>query len=381
MKEEGTTIERGRTVDFKKILNFVQEVIAEWSDDRASRLAAALAYYTIFSLAPLLIIAIAVAGFFFGEAAAREAVVTQLESLIGQQGAEAVQQMLANANRPGAGTVALIIGVATLLLGASGVFAQLKGALNTIWDVKPAPGQGIWKTVSDRLLSFGMVLGIAFLLLVSLLVSTVLSTLSGQFEQLLPGADFLWQLLDFAISLGVIALLFAIIYKVLPDVTIAWKDVWVGAGVTALLFTIGKFLIGLYLGRSSVGSTYGAAGSLVVLLVWVYYSAQIVFIGAEFTQVYARRYGSRIRPEGDAVALPDVGKGAQGEEAISKGLLPVARAESSHPHVPARVVRQPVDVALLQETGRRYAILAGAVGGVALFAALMRALLGKRSHH
>ncbi len=367
-------------MDGKKILDFGQEVIAEWSSDKASRLAAALAYYTIFSLAPLLIIAIAVAGLFFGEAAAREAVVTQLQSLIGQQGAEAVQQMLANANRPGAGTVALIIGVATLLLGASGVFAQLKGALNTIWDVKPAPGQGIWKTVSDRLLSFGMVLGIAFLLLVSLLVSTVLSTLSGQFEQLLPGADFLWQLLDFVISLGVIALLFAIIYKVLPDVTIAWKDVWVGAGVTALLFTIGKFLIGLYLGRSSVGSTYGAAGSLVVLLVWVYYSAQIVFIGAEFTQVYARRYGSRIRPEEDAVALPDVGKGAQGEEAVSKGLLPVARAESSRPHVPEPVVRQPVDVALLQETGKRYAVLAGAVGGAALFAALVRALLGKRSH-
>ncbi|MFP4345467.1 MAG: YihY/virulence factor BrkB family protein [Anaerolineales bacterium] len=366
-------------MNFKKIWDFVQEVIAEWSKDNASRLAAALAYYTIFSLAPLLIIAIAVAGFFFGEAAAQEAVVTQLESLIGQQGAEAVQQMLANANRPGAGTVALIIGVATLILGASGVFAQLKSALNTIWDVKPVPGQGIWKTVTDRLLSFGMVLGIAFLLLVSLLVSTVLSTVSGQFEQLLPGSDFLWQLLDFVISLGVIALLFAIIYKVLPDVTIAWKDVWVGAGVTALLFTIGKFLIGLYLGRSSVESAYGAAGSLVVLLVWVYYSAQIVFIGAEFTQVYARRYGSRIRPEEDAVALPDVGKDGQETGGVSSGLLPVARAESTRLQVPEPVVRQPVDAALLEETGKRYAALAGAVGGLALFAALVGSLVGNRS--
>lgn len=287
----------------KKIINLLKETFTEWSEDNASRLAASLSYYAIFSLAPLLIIAIAIAGFFLGRANVRQEILLQVQSLVGEGGSKFVQSLIENASRPGASTWATVIGVATLLLGASGVYGQLQNALNTIWEVEPEPGRGILHTLVNRFLSFTMVLGTGFLLLISMFASTALTIISSFFRNLLPGTEILWQIINGVASFAIITLLFAIMFKVLPDVRIEWGDVWIGGAVTALLFTIGKFVIGLYLGNRSVSSTYGAAGSLVAILLWIYYSAQILFFGAEFTQVYARRYGSRIRPGKGAVSV------------------------------------------------------------------------------
>ncbi|MBD2013508.1 YihY/virulence factor BrkB family protein [Microcoleus sp. FACHB-53] len=296
----------------KVIVELLKETFQEWQEDKASRLAAALAYYTAFSIAPLIIIAIAIAAVVFGEEAARGGIDDQLRGLIGQQGAAAVQDMIKNSNKPAEGTIATIISVVLLLFGASGVFGQLQDSLNTIWEVAPKPGRGVMGFIKDRFLSFSMVLGIGFLLLVSLVLSAVLAGLNNVLGGLMPGLSFLWGILNFLISFGVITLLFALIYRVLPDAKIAWGDVWFGAIITALLFTIGKSLIGLYLGNSSVGSTYGAAGSFVVLLLWVNYSAQILFFGAEFTQVYANKYGSHIVPTKNAVRLTEEDRTQQG---------------------------------------------------------------------
>lgn len=276
---------------------------AEWTEDKASRLAAALAYYTIFALAPLLIIAIGVAGLVFGQEAASGQLFSQLKDMVGATGAEAIQSMIKDASKPTTSVLATVIGVLVMLFGASGVFAALQDALNTIWEVEPRPGLGILATIRARLLSFGMVLSIGFLLLVSLVLSAALAVLGSKFGGLLGDNSILLQILNFVISFGVITLLFATLYKVLPDVEIQWREVWAGALFTALLFTIGKFLIGLYLGYSSVGSSFGAAGSLVVLLLWINYSAQIFLFGAEFTQVYATAHGSWKVPTGNAVAV------------------------------------------------------------------------------
>lgn len=282
----------------------IQSTIKEWNQDKVPLYAAAIAYYTIFSLAPLLLIAISIAGVFFGEEAARGELVSQIQGLVGREGAEAIQTMIENVNRPGSGgSIASIIGVVTLLLGASAVFGQLQEALNIIWEVQPRPGQGIMSFLKTRFLSFAMVVVIGFLLLVSLVLSAVLAGINAFFSDLLPGFGALWQVVNFLISFGVITVLFASIYKFLPDVKVPWSNLWVGSAVTAFLFTIGKLLIGLYLGNSSVGSTYGAAGSLVVLLVWVFYSAQILLIGAEFTQVYSKYRGTPIRPSKHAVRM------------------------------------------------------------------------------
>ncbi|AFZ18339.1 YihY/virulence factor BrkB family protein [Allocoleopsis franciscana] len=296
----------------KVIVELLKETFKEWQEDKASRLAAALAYYTAFSIAPLLIIAIAIAALVFGEEAARGGIEDQLRGLIGQQGAEAIEEMIKNSSKPAEGTIATIISVGFLLFGASGVFAQLQDSLNTIWEVAPKPGRGVMGFIKDRFLSFSMVLGIGFLLLVSLVLSAVLAGLNNILGGMMPGLSFLWEILNFLISFGVITLLFALIYRVLPDAKIAWGDVWFGAIITALLFTIGKTLIGLYLGNSSVGSTYGAAGSFVVLLLWVNYSAQILFFGAELTQVYANKYGSHIVPTENAVRLTEEDRVQQG---------------------------------------------------------------------
>lgn len=290
---------------FKRLFRLLKASFQEWQKDKASRLAAALAYYTVFSLSPLLILAIAIAGAIFGEQAARGEIVGQIEGLVGQQGAQAIQTALENANQPNVGSFASIISIVVLLFGASGVFVQLQDAMNTIWNVEEKPDGGIQNLIRKRLLSFSMVLVIGFLLLVSLLISAVLSGLSHYLSDLIPGFDFLWQLLNLVVSFGIITVLFAFIYKYLPDVDIQWRDVWTGAAITALLFTLGKWVLGIYLGQGSFGSTYGAAGSLVVLLAWVYYSAQILFFGAEFTQVYAQRYGSQIVPDRHAVSASD----------------------------------------------------------------------------
>lgn len=297
----------------KAIVGLLKETAKEWSEDKSSRLAAALAYYTIFSLAPLLIIVIAIAGFIFGKDAAQGEIVGQLQGLLGRDAAQGIQTVLANAGKKSSGgIITTILNFGILIFGASGVFAQLQDAMNTVWEVAPKPGQGIKQVIRTRLLSFSMILVIGFLLLVSLGLSAGLAVVGNLMSNLLPGFGFLWQLLNFAISFGVITLLFAMIFKILPDAKIAWGDVWLGAGLTALLFAIGKLLIGLYLGNASVGSAYGAAGSLVVLLIWVYYSAQIMFFGAEFTQVYARHYGSRIVPADHAVAVTDEAQARQG---------------------------------------------------------------------
>lgn len=287
---------------WQAIFRLLRETIAEWQNDKVPLLAAALAYYTVFSIAPLLIIAIAIAGAFFGEEAARGEIIDQIKGLVGQQGAEAIQSMLQNTQQPSANSgLATLFGIVTLLIGATGVFGQLQDALNIIWDVKPKPGVGLKVFLLSRLLSFAMVLVIGFLLLVSLLLSAILAAISHYFGDLIPGFQFVGQLLNFTLSFVVITLLFAAIYKVLPDVKVPWQNLWLGAIVTALLFNAGKSLIGLYLGNSAVSSTYGAAGSLVVILIWIFYSAQILLLGAEFTHVYSRHRGTPIRPTRYAV--------------------------------------------------------------------------------
>ncbi|MDB5049390.1 MAG: ribonuclease [Fibrobacteres bacterium] len=280
-----------------------QETFSEWSKDKASRLAAALSYYTIFSVAPLLVIAIAVAGLVFGRKAATDQIVYEIRGLVGDQGAQVIQTILQNASKTTSGILATVVGIATLLLGASGAFGQLQDSLNTIWEVKPKAGRGVKGVLRDRFLSFSMVLVIGFLLMVSLLLSALLSGLGKFLSDLLPMSSMVMQAINFGISFGVTTILFALIFKVLPDAYVRWRDVWVGAAVTALLFSLGRFLIGLYLGRASVSSAYGAAGSLVVVLLWVYYSAQILFLGAEFTQVYAKKFGKAIVPKPNAERL------------------------------------------------------------------------------
>jgi membrane protein len=297
----------------KILFALLKETFKEWQEDKVTRLAAALAYFTIFSLAPLLIVVIAIAGAVFGHEAATGQLVREIRGLVGTDGARVIEDMIQNAATPGSGgTLATIIGVVTLILGASGVFGQLQDALNTIWGVMPKPGLGIKETIKNRILSFALVLGIGFLLLVSLVLSAGLSAVDEFLNNQFPGGGLLLQILNFVISYAVITLMFATMYRFLPDVKIAWRDVWVGAAVTAALFTIGKFLIGLYLGNSSTASVYGAAGSLVVLLIWIFYSAQIMLFGAEFTQVYATRYGSHLEPADNAIPITMDARARQG---------------------------------------------------------------------
>jgi membrane protein len=276
----------------KRYLALFKQTIMEFSADKVPRLGAALAYYTIFSLAPLLLIVIAIAGIVFGHDAAQNKIFEQLRGVLGATTAEGVQEMVKNAAKPKSGTVATILGVATLLLGASGVFGQLKDALNTIWDVKPKEGRGVMAMVKDRFLSFAMVLGLGFLLLVSLVIDTAIAAMGKYAGDHLPGGAALWHIVELAFSFVVIAVLMAGIFRLLPDLKIEWRDVWFGAAVTSLLFVIGKFALGIYFAKSAVGSSFGAAGSLVLVLLWVYYSAQILLFGAEFTQVFARSHGS-----------------------------------------------------------------------------------------
>ncbi|MEM6403841.1 MAG: YihY/virulence factor BrkB family protein [Cyanobacteria bacterium P01_D01_bin.116] len=299
-------------MSLKQIWRLLKETFKEWNEDKASRLAAALSYYTVFSLAPLLIITIAIAGAVFGDDAARGEIVRQIQGLVGKDGAEVIQTALENAQRPDTRNLASIISIGVLLFGASNVFAQIQDALNTIWEVKPKPGRSLVQTLRKRFLSFAMVGGVGFLLLVSLIVNTGLSAMVNYFSGLVPGVDWIWQFANFAISFAVITFLFAIIYKFMPDVKIDWSDVWVGSAITSLLFVIGKSLLGLYLGNGSFGSAYGAAGSLVVVLAWINYAAQIIFFGAEFTQVYARKYGSQIVPDKNAMRIPEKDRAKQG---------------------------------------------------------------------
>lgn len=293
-------------------VGLLKETINDWLEDNALRLSAALAYYSVFAIAPLFIIAITVAGWFWGAEAARGELGAQLKTFIGSTAAESVQAMVRSASKPSDGIVAGIVGFITLLLGASGIFAQLKDALNTIWEVRLKPGGGIKAFIRERLLSFGMVLSIGFLLLISLAATAALAGFSGYIGKVIGIPPALLGAAGFLVSVGMVTTLFAFIFKVLPDARIEWRNVWIGAALTAVLFEIGKWGLGIYLGRESTASSFGAAGSLVLLLLWVYYTSCILFLGAEFTQVYARATGHVIRPAKNAVRITRLEREQQG---------------------------------------------------------------------
>lgn len=288
-----------------RLLRLFWDAVRAWQADKAPRLGAALAYYTLFAIAPVLLVVIAIAGAVFGEDAVRGQIVSQIDGLIGEQGAIAVQTLLQGAYRRREGQLAAIAGTFTFILAASGAFLELQGALNAIWRVKPKPATGInvREFLSRRLRSFALVVSIGFLLMVSLTVSAGLSAFGAWLGRRAPGVPEILSAVNLVVSLAVITVLFALLYRVLPDVKLRWRDVLVGGLATAVLFNFGKVLIGLYLGRSAVTSSYGAIGSVLVLLIWVYYSAQIVLLGAEFTRVYTE--STRARPEPEAFAEHD----------------------------------------------------------------------------
>jgi len=283
-----------KRVDFKQIWALIKAAASSWVDDYAPSMGAALSYYTLFSIAPLLLIVISVAGMVFGEEAARGEIFGQLNGLMGSEAAAAIQGLLESVNKPAQGTLAAIMGLGLMLIGATTVFAELQDAMDRIWRA-PARHQsnGLWTLLRTRLLSFGMILSIGFLLMVSLVMGAVLSAFSRWWSPFFAGWENVAQVINTVISFGITMLAFAMIYKIMPRVKIDWRDVWIGAGVTAILFTAGKFLIGFYIGRSGVVSGFGAASSIVIMLIWVYYSAQVFLIGAEFTWVYAHTFGSR----------------------------------------------------------------------------------------
>jgi membrane protein len=282
----------------KTLLQILRTTFASWNRHEAPRLGAALAFYTILSLSPLVIIVVALAGLIFSRSTAQAHILSQVQGMIGPDGGRAVESMLANAQRPAAGILGIIVGLISLLFGASGVFTELRSALNLIWEVTPEKTSGVVGLLRERFFSFGMVLSIGFLLLVSLVVSTVLAAIGKFFGGLLPVPSPVVAVLNFFLSYLGVAVLFGLIFRWVPEAKVRWRNVWLGALVTALFFSIGKTLIGLYLGKSSVGSAYGAAGSVIVVIVWVYYSAQIFFFGAEFTHAYTER------PSPDAQAGP-----------------------------------------------------------------------------
>lgn len=278
---------------------FLKETFRQWGADKASRLGAALSYYSIFSIGPLLVIAIGIAGMVLGSAGAQAQMTTALEGTLGVQGAEAIATMIAAAAPPGGGLIATVVGVALLIFAASGVIVQLQDALDTVWGVEPAGG-GLMATVRKRGLAALVVVGAGLLLLASVALSTAVSAFAGALNQWIPGGAFLAQVGEILVSFAVLTAAFAVVFKVLPDAVITWKDTLVGAATTAALFVAGKFALGLYFAYAAPGSAYGAAGAFVALLVWIYYSAQIFFLGAEMTQVYANRYGGGIRPAENA---------------------------------------------------------------------------------
>jgi membrane protein len=272
---------------FKGLLPLLRRSFNDWNEHNAPRLGAALAFYTILSISPLVILVLAIVSLVFDRSSAQAHLLDQTQALIGSEGREAVQSMLASGQKASSGIFATLIGLATLLFGASGVFGELRSALNTIWDAKPEATSGIWGMLRERVFSFGMVFSVGFVLLVSLVASAGLAAATKFFGSLLPVPSFLLALINFLVSFIGIAVLFGLILKYVPETKVRWSEVRIGAVATALLFTIGKSVLGLYLGKASPGSAYGAAGSLVVMVIWIYYSAQIFFFGAEFTHVYA----------------------------------------------------------------------------------------------
>jgi len=294
-----------------RLVRLAKDSYRVWSDAKASQLSAALAYYSSFSLAPILLISISVAGFFFGGEAVRGQLESQLRGVLGPEAAEVLESMIAASERSNASGLATLIGVGLLVFAATGLFAQLKDALNTIWGVTEKPRSAVLDFVKDRASAFGMVLGIGFLLLVSLVASTVLSALGDWLGRVLPVPGALFQVAGSLVSFAIITVLFTAIFKFLPDAEIEWRDLWLGGAATAALFTLGKFGLAWYLGREATRSSQGAAGAFILILLWVYYSSLILLFGASLTRVVARERGSRIRPAGDAVALTPPGRARQ----------------------------------------------------------------------
>ena len=288
----------------KQALTITKETFKDFSDDRCPQMAAALSYYTVFSLPPLLLLILAIVGFFVDPADAQGRFMDQIAGLVGPQGADAMRTMVEQANQPKGGIMA-VVGIATLILGATGAFTQLQEALNTAWEVKPDPRQGgLKKFLTKRVLSFGMVLVIAFMLLVSFVVSAAVAAFGDLLNNYLgSGGEVIGQVVQIVVGLLVVWGLFAVMFKVLPDAKIGWKDVWVGAFVTAVLFTAGRFAIGLYLGHSNSANAFGAAAALAIIFIWIYYAAIILFLGAEFTQVWVKRHGRTIEPEEGAIKI------------------------------------------------------------------------------
>ncbi|MEP7324339.1 MAG: YihY/virulence factor BrkB family protein [Gemmatimonadota bacterium] len=272
--------------------HILKTAIRKWDRDDVPRHGAALAYYTLFAMAPLLIIAIGIGGMVFGPEAARGEVVRQIGDLIGTDGAMAIQGLLVQASQSDRSTPATVIGIITFILGATGAFSALQGALDRIWEVTPKPRGAVWSWLRQRILSFGLVLGVGFLLLVSLTLSAAIGAISQYMHARLPGGEMFWHSISFFTDFILMTVMFALIYRVLPDVRLAWRDVWLGSLVTSIFFSVGKFLIGLYLGHASIASTFGAAGSVVIILIWVYYSSQVVLFGAEVTAAWVNRVGA-----------------------------------------------------------------------------------------
>ena len=337
----------------KQAWALTKQSMSSWSEDYAPSMGAALAYYTLFSIAPLLIIVISVAGIFFGADAVRGTIFEQMSALMGEESAEAIQDMLSASSDPKTGAVATIVSVVGLLIGATTVFNELQSDLDRIWRAPARErSSGIWNLLRTRLLSFGMVLGLAFLLTVSLVTSAALAAIGKWWGGMFGAWEALAHLLDIVVNFGLLTLIFALIYKMVPRVRVGWRDVWIGAGVTSFLFVLGKFLIGLYIGKSDMTSSFGAAGSMVLMMVWVYWSAQIFLFGAEFTWVYANLYGSRreiAKKEGTVPGAPqevpakseentgapaaEVG-GASAGRAIASGRAPQKVTDA--PTMPAR---------------------------------------------
>ena len=298
----------------------IKTAVSGWIDDYAQSMGAALAYYTMFSMAPLLLIVISIAGLVFGDEAARGEIFSQLEGMLGASGALAVQGLLESVRKPSESVTATVFGVVLLLIGATSVFGELQDALDRIWRAPVRAGQsGWWRLVQARLLSFGMILGIGFLLIVSLVASAALAALQKWWGPVVSD----WvaaSIIEVVLSFLVTTVAFAMIYKIVPRVRIHWKDVWIGAATTSLLFTVGKLLIGVYIGRSGIASGFGAAASLVVVLVWVYYSAQIFLLGAEFTRAYAHKFGSRrnLPSEDTAAAVCPAAPSANANNGVSQ---------------------------------------------------------------
>ncbi|MBE9171169.1 YihY/virulence factor BrkB family protein [Pleurocapsales cyanobacterium LEGE 06147] len=289
---------------FRQLWKLIKGTASEWQFNEVSLLASSLAYFTIFSIAPLLIIVIMIVGAIFGEAAVQGELVGQIQDVVGKQGAQFIQTAIANVREDtDGGPFRLIFSLGFLTFGASGVFAQIQNALDKIWEVKPEPKRHIFHFIRKRLLSFAMVLVIAFLLLVSLVVNMALALLFDALSNYLPALGYLWQVMSFLLSFTIIVLVFAAMYTILPDAKVAWRDAFVGAMITAILFMSGQYLFGVFLNQTDFGSAYGVAGSLVIIITWIYYTAHILFIGAEFTKVYARQHGSKIVPEEYAVSL------------------------------------------------------------------------------